>query len=63
MNDLSPTMLVPQGFWNAGLSRQDPDLAAKLNQELTRQGQIELIASENIVSQAVLEASRLLFDQ
>lgn len=57
MNDLSPTMLVPQGFWNAGLSRQDPDLAAALNQELTRQqSQIELIASENIVSQAVLEA-------
>jgi len=56
MNDLSPTMLVPQGFWNAGLSRQDPDLAAALNQELTRQqSQIELIASENIVSPAVLE--------
>jgi glycine hydroxymethyltransferase len=39
------------------LRQQDPELAAVLQQELDRQrNQIELIASENIVSMAVLEA-------
>ncbi len=39
------------------LSRTDPDIASLLEQELARQQQgLELIPSENIVSQAVLEA-------
>ena len=44
-------------FWSAGVGDTDPALAASLSQEMTRQQtQIELIASENIVSRAVLEA-------
>ncbi|MEE3500439.1 serine hydroxymethyltransferase [Acidiphilium acidophilum] len=44
-------------FFNAGLAETDPDLAAAIAQELARQQDgIELIASENIVSRAVLEA-------
>ena len=39
------------------LAKTDPDLAFSLQSELVRQqNQIELIASENIVSQAILEA-------
>ncbi len=46
-----------QGFFTDKLSDVDPDLYASLRQELGRQQeQIELIASENIVSTAVLEA-------
>jgi glycine hydroxymethyltransferase len=46
-----------QGFFTDKLSDADPDLYASLRQELGRQQeQIELIASENIVSTAVLEA-------
>ncbi len=45
------------GFFTASLSETDPDLKNSLNGELERQqNQIELIASENIVSKAVLEA-------
>ena len=44
-------------FWSASVGDTDPALAASLAQEMTRQQtQIELIASENIVSRAVLEA-------
>ena len=44
-------------FWSASVGDTDPALAASLSQEMTRQQtQIELIASENIVSRAVLEA-------
>ena len=44
-------------FFSAPLAAADPDLAAAIGGELARQrGQIELIASENIVSRAVLEA-------
>jgi len=44
-------------FFRAPLAAVDPDIAAAIGGELTRQrGQIELIASENIVSRAVLEA-------
>ncbi|MBR0675998.1 serine hydroxymethyltransferase [Roseomonas alkaliterrae] len=44
-------------FFAAGLAEADPDLAAAVAQELARQQDgIELIASENIVSKAVLEA-------
>ena len=44
-------------FWSASVADTDAALAASLSQEMTRQQtQIELIASENIVSRAVLEA-------
>ncbi|GAB5387518.1 MAG: serine hydroxymethyltransferase [Alphaproteobacteria bacterium] len=44
-------------FFNDSVATADPDLAAALSGELARQqDQIELIASENIVSRAVLEA-------
>jgi glycine hydroxymethyltransferase len=44
-------------FFNAPLTETDPELAAILTQELVReQDGIELIASENIVSAAVMEA-------
>ena len=44
-------------FFSAPLAGADPELAAAITDELDRQQQqIELIASENIVSRAVLEA-------
>ncbi|MGH7060315.1 MAG: serine hydroxymethyltransferase [Stellaceae bacterium] len=44
-------------FFSQGLAASDPELAAAVAAELGRQqSQIELIASENIVSRAVLEA-------
>lgn len=50
MNDIS-------NFFGASLAQSDPELATAINNELGRQqDQIEMIASENIVSQAVLEA-------
>src|SRR5215210_4245530 len=48
---------IPERFFTAGLAEADPDLAAAIGRELGRQQDgIELIASENIVSRAVLEA-------
>ena len=48
--------LFPKFFTNS-VAETDPELAAAIQQELARQqDEIELIASENIVSQAVLEA-------
>jgi glycine hydroxymethyltransferase len=45
------------GFFGRGVAEADPDLFRSIKGELTRQqNQIELIASENIVSRAVLEA-------
>jgi glycine hydroxymethyltransferase len=45
------------GFFATDLARADPAIAHAISRELTRQqNQIELIASENIVSRAVLEA-------
>jgi len=45
-------------FFSASLAQTDPDIAAAVGRELGRQqGQIELIASENIVSRAVLEVT------
>ena len=47
---------VPAGFFSASVAESDPALAAVLSGEFRRQQeQIELIASENIVSRAVLE--------
>jgi len=45
------------GFFSRGLAAADPEIAKAINEELNRQREkIELIASENIVSKAVLEA-------
>ena len=45
------------GFFTENLATRDPDLYAAMQAELGRQrGEIELIASENIVSAAVMEA-------
>ncbi len=47
---------VPVGFFSASVADSDPALGAVISGELRRQqDQIELIASENIVSRAVLE--------
>ncbi len=46
-----------QSFFSKRLAESDPDIARVLDRELTRQrDEIELIASENYVSQAVLDA-------
>ncbi|BCW89104.1 Serine hydroxymethyltransferase 2 [Alphaproteobacteria bacterium SO-S41] len=51
------TASTRQSFFSASLSQTDPELLGALTNELQRQqDQIELIASENIVSRAVLEA-------
>ena len=48
---------VMNGFFSASLAEADPALAAAIGDELVRQqDQIEMIASENIVSTAVMEA-------
>jgi glycine hydroxymethyltransferase len=47
----------PDAFFTAGLAEADPELFGSITDELGRQRhEIELIASENIVSRAVLEA-------
>src|SRR3977135_1896166 len=47
----------PDSFFTATLADADPEIAAAIQGELGRQRhEIELIASENIVSRAVLEA-------
>ncbi|MBA3880372.1 MAG: serine hydroxymethyltransferase [Sphingobium sp.] len=52
----------PDGFFTRGLADADPAVFAGVRHELTReQTQIELIASENIVSKAVLEAQGSVF--
>jgi glycine hydroxymethyltransferase len=51
------TLPLQDGFFSAHLGETDPDLADAIRGELRRQqDQIELIASENVVSLAVLEA-------
>jgi len=46
-----------EDFFNQSLGDRDPELMGAINDELRReQDQIELIASENIVSRAVMEA-------
>lgn len=48
---------MTEGFFTNNLQNSDPDLYAAMDKELKRQqNQIELIASENIVSKAVLQA-------
>ena len=49
---------LPEDFQNAPLSAVDPDIARVLDRELERQqNTLEMIASENFVPQAVLEAA------
>jgi glycine hydroxymethyltransferase len=56
VNELSPNPVLDR-FFTAPLRETDPDLAAAIRDELGRQQDgIELIASENIVSRAVMEA-------
>jgi glycine hydroxymethyltransferase len=52
-----PAVAPPDRFFSATLRESDPEIFAAVGKELARQQtQIELIASENIVSAAVLEA-------
>lgn len=56
MSSASSSSLFPT-FFTGGVAQSDPELARAMQDELHRQqNEIELIASENIVSQAVLEA-------
>ena len=49
-------------FWNDTLTQADPEIAEAVANELKRQrNKIELIASENIASKAVLEATGSVF--
>tara|TARA_B100000989_G_scaffold244265_1_gene191341 strand:- start:2123 stop:3406 length:1284 start_codon:yes stop_codon:yes gene_type:complete len=49
--------MTPQIFFQSSLTQTDPDILEAIKSEYHRQNeQIELIASENIVSKAVLEA-------
>ena len=58
MDALPPSAMSHEGFFTSSLVETDPDLEHALGRELARQpDQIELIASENIVSRAVLEAA------
>ena len=53
----APTSEADGSFFTDDLAAADPELAAAIEGERAReQSQIELIASENIVSRAVLEA-------
>ncbi len=53
----APSYETSSGFFTESLTQRDPDIAAAIGKEIRRQQeQIELIASENIVSRAVLEA-------
>ncbi len=50
------------GFWHDDLATSDPEIAEAISKELKRQqDKIELIASENIASKAVLEATGSVF--
>lgn len=56
-NSSTPVTFDTDTFFSTPLSSADPDVFAAIAKEQTRQQQqIELIASENIASQAVLEA-------
>jgi glycine hydroxymethyltransferase len=54
---MSQPNTLTTGFFSTGLAEADPQIARWIASEMGRQaGQIELIASENIVSRAVLQA-------
>jgi glycine hydroxymethyltransferase len=55
--DSAVSFVRPEALFAEPLEKADPEIAAAIRQELGRQtDEIELIASENIVSRAVLEA-------
>src|SRR5271170_1000695 len=57
MNVSAPASVRSNSFFSASLADADPEIARAIELELGRQrDEIELIASENIVSKAVLEA-------
>src|SRR5262245_57510163 len=57
VTDVTPDRHVVDGFFSSSLEESDPELFIAIEGELGRQRhEIELIASENIVSRAVLEA-------
>src|SRR5271155_3867029 len=57
MNVSAPASVRSNSFFSASLADADPEIARAVELELGRQrDEIELIASENIVSRAVLEA-------
>ncbi len=57
MSQAVPSRAASNSFFAAGLADADPEIAKAIELELGRQRhEIELIASENIVSKAVLEA-------
>ncbi|MBZ8132598.1 serine hydroxymethyltransferase [Afifella sp. IM 167] len=57
MQDAARVTALPSRFFSASLRESDPAIADAIKAELGRQRhEIELIASENIVSRAVLEA-------
>ncbi len=54
---MSQSSTLREGFFASGLTETDPAIAKCIGEELGRQAhEIELIASENIVSRAVLQA-------
>ncbi|WP_419815215.1 serine hydroxymethyltransferase [Glacieibacterium sp.] len=62
MSSAPSQMIRSEGFFEDGVATSDPAIAAGIARELDRQqNQIELIASENIVSRAVLEAQGSVF--
>src|SRR6185312_6575446 len=57
MTDSAAVAASAEGFFSASLGESDPEIADAIGLELGRQrDDIELIASENFVSRAVLEA-------
>ncbi len=57
MQQSYPSPSAAHSFFTASLTETDPDVAGAISSEVGRQrDEIELIASENIVSRAVLEA-------
>jgi glycine hydroxymethyltransferase len=57
MSQTAASPALQNSFFTAGLAEADPEIAKSIELELGRQKhEIELIASENIVSKAVLEA-------
>ena len=58
MSTQTLSAVTSKGFFTAGLAEADPEIAGWIAKELGRQrDKIELIASENITSRAVLEAT------
>jgi glycine hydroxymethyltransferase len=58
MTNLAHNLVGQNTFFRATLAESDPEMAAAIAKEFDRQQhEIELIASENIVSKAVLEAA------